>query len=223
MKARTMDPNEIPDRRQFLKRIVIAGAAGTLFSVRGAFAEELVRTPSQTEGPYYPLQLPLDRDNDLLVITDSITPAVGEILLLSGRVLTLSGSPVRNATVEIWQADNTGAYLHPKSMGYQTRDVNFQGYGRFETASSGEYSFRTIKPGLYTGRTRHIHFKIKAAGRPELTTQCYFQGEPRNASDNVLSRIRSERERNAVIASLTPVRDSNIAVSAARFDIVLSD
>ena len=56
-----MDPNEIPDRRQFLKRIVIAGAAGTLFSVRGAFAEELVRTPSQTEGPYYPLQLPLDR------------------------------------------------------------------------------------------------------------------------------------------------------------------
>ncbi len=119
MKARTMDPNEIPDRRQFLKRIVIAGAAGTLFSVRGSFAEELMRTPSQTEGPYYPLQLPLDRDNDLLVITDSITPAVGEILLLSGRVLTLSGNPVRNATVEIWQADNTGAYLHPKSMGYQ--------------------------------------------------------------------------------------------------------
>jgi protocatechuate 3,4-dioxygenase, beta subunit len=118
MKARTMDPNEIPDRRQFLKCIVIGGAAGTFFSVRGAFAEELVRTPSQTEGPYYPLQLPLDRDNDLLVITDSITPAVGEILLLSGRVLTLSGNPVRNATVEIWQADNTGAYLHPKSMGY---------------------------------------------------------------------------------------------------------
>src|SRR5262245_12583667 len=223
METRTMGPNEIPGRREFLKWIAIGGAAGALFSVRGAFAEELVRTPPQTEGPYYPIQLPLDRDNDLLVVRDSIPPAVGEIVLLSGRVLTLSGSPVRNATVEIWQADNTGAYLHPKSMGYRTRDLNFQGYGQFETASNGEYSFRTIKPGLYTGRTRHIHFKIKAVGRPELTTQCYFQGEPRNASDNVLRGIRSERERNAVIVALTPVRDSNIAASAARFDIVLSD
>ena len=218
-----MTLNENPSRRHFLKSLAFVGTAGAFFNVRGAFAQELVRTPPQTEGPYYPIQLPLDQDNDLLIVNDNITPAVGEIVQLSGRVLTPSGNPVRNATVEIWQADNTGAYLHPKSMGYQTRDVNFQGYGRFETASSGEYSFRTIKPGLYTGRTRHIHFKIKAAGRPELTTQCYFQGEPRNASDNVLNRIRSERERNAVIASLTPVRDSNIAASAARFDIVLSD
>lgn len=217
-----MSPNQSPDRRQFLKWIAIGGAAGTFFSVPGAFAEELVRTPAQTEGPYYPVQLPLDRDNDLLVVNDSITPAVGHILNLSGRVLTPAGSPVRNATVEIWQSDNTGAYLHPKSMGYPTRDVNFQGYGSFETGSTGEYLFRTIKPGLYTGRTRHIHFKISSAGRQGLTTQCYFQGEPRNASDNVLQRIRSEAERNSVIIALTPVRDSNIAASAGRFDIVLS-
>jgi protocatechuate 3,4-dioxygenase, beta subunit len=216
-----MNPNEIPDRRQFLRWIAIGGAAGTLFSVRGAFAQELVRTPPQTEGPYYPIQLPLDQDNDLLIVNDSITPAVGEIVELSGRVLTPSGTPVRNATVEIWQADNTGAYLHPRSSGYATRDMNFQGYGRFETASGGEYRFRTIKPGLYTGRTRHIHFKIKAAGRQELTTQCYFQGEARNASDNVLRGIRNERERNSVIVGLEPVSGSKVGAVAGKFDIVL--
>lgn len=217
-----MDPGEIPDRRQFLQWLAIGGAAGAFFSVRGAFAEELVRTPSQTEGPYYPKQLPLDQDNDLLLINDRITPAVGEILLLSGRVLSPSGNSVRNATVEIWQADNTGAYLHPSSMGFAHRDTNFQGYGRFETGSDGEYLFRTIKPGLYTGRTRHIHFKIHAAGRPDLTTQCYFEGEPQNASDGVLRGIRSERERRSVIIPLQPARDSKVEAMAGRFDIVLA-
>jgi len=213
--------NEIPDRRQFLKWIAIGSTAGTFFTVRGAFAQELVRTPPQTEGPYYPIQLPLDQDNDLLIVNDNITPAVGEIVQISGRVLTPSGNPVRNATVEIWQADNTGAYLHPRSMGYNTRDLNFQGYGRFETASTGEYTFRTIKPGLYTGRTRHIHFKVRSAGRQDLTTQCYFQGEPRNDSDGVLRGIRNENERNSVIVALAPVPGSKVAASAGRFDIVL--
>ena len=217
-----MNPNEIPDRRQFLKWIAIGGATGALFGVRGAFAEELVRTPPQTEGPYYPIQLPLDRDNDLVIVNDNVTPAIGQIVELNGRVLTPAGNPIRNATVEIWQADNTGAYLHPRSMGYQTRDVNFQGYGMFETGSTGEYRFRTIKPGLYTGRTRHIHFKIRAAGHPLLTTQCYFQGEPQNSSDSVLRRIRGERERNSVIIPLLPLADSLIGTTTGRFDIVLA-
>jgi len=217
-----MTLNENPSRRHFLKSLAFVGTAGAFFNVRGAFAQELVRTPPQTEGPYYPIQLPLDQDNDLLIVNDNITPAVGAIVQLSGRVLTPSGNPVRNATVEIWQADNTGAYLHPRSMGYNTRDVNFQGYGRFETASTGEYSFRKIKPGLYTGRTRHIHFKVRSAGRQDLTTQCYFQGEPRNESDNVLRGIRNERERNSVIVALAPIAGSNVGASAARFDIVLS-
>ncbi len=216
-----MQLNEIPNRREFLNWIAIGGAAGALFSARGLFAEELVRTPAQTEGPYYPIQLPLDQDNDLLLINDSLTAAVGEILTLSGRVRTSSGSPIRNATVEIWQADNTGAYLHPRSNGYRNRDVHFQGYGRFETSSTGEYLFRTIKPGLYAGRTRHIHFKIHAPGMQELTTQCYFQGEPQNANDGVLRGIRTERERNSVIVALTPIADSRVGAKAGRFDIVM--
>src|SRR5438552_5303140 len=170
----------ITTRRRFLTQLGAAGAASMFLRVPGAFAQALVTTPEQAEGPYYPITLPLDTDNDLLVINSAITPAVGTVAYLSGRVLDSGGNPVRDAHVEIWHADNAGAYIHPSSQGYATRDQNFQGFGRFLTSSTGEYLFRTIVPGLYTGRTRHIHMKIKVAGRQDLTTQVYFEGEPMN-------------------------------------------
>src|SRR6478735_2763401 len=107
------------DRRQFLSRLTLGAA---LFTMPGLFAEELLRTPRQMEGPFYPDRLPLDTDNDLLVINDSLTPAVGEVTYLSGRVLDLKGSPVRNAVVEIWQCDARGAYLHSESGQRDRRD-----------------------------------------------------------------------------------------------------
>src|SRR5438046_1710919 len=112
-------------RRQFLRR---ASAGLAFFAVPGAFAAELVRTPSQTEGPFYPDHLPLDTDNDLIVVNDSITPAVGEITHLSGRILDAKGQPIRNALVEIWQVDNKGVYLHKGSDRHDERDKNFQGF-----------------------------------------------------------------------------------------------
>src|SRR6266542_164656 len=126
-------------RRRFLLRLS-AGAA--LFAVPGAFAEELIRTPKQTEGPFYPDHLPLDTDNDLIIVNDNITPAVGEITHLNGRILDARGQPIRNALVEIWQVDNHGVYLHSKDT-HAAREKNFQGFGRFLTGSSGEYYFRT--------------------------------------------------------------------------------
>ena len=113
------------------------GLATAFYEIPGVFAEALVTTPEQTEGPYYPPNLPLDTDNDLLVVNNNITPAVGTILYLSGTVFDSSGNPVRDAHLEIWHADNTGAYIHPASMGYSTRDQNFQGFGRFLTGSIG--------------------------------------------------------------------------------------
>src|SRR3954463_950377 len=101
-------------RRAFLRRAAFASA---LFTVPGAFAEELVRTPPQTEGPFYPDRLPLDTDNDLLIVNDNITPAVGEITHLSGRILDARGNPVRNALVEIWQVDARAVYLHTADSG----------------------------------------------------------------------------------------------------------
>src|SRR5205085_10986276 len=98
----------VPGRRAFLTGTLALGAAA--LSARGAFAEELVRTPRQTEGPFYPDKLPLDTDNDLLIVNDSITPAVGEVTHLGGRILDAKGDPIRNALVEIWQVDHRGIY-----------------------------------------------------------------------------------------------------------------
>ncbi len=108
----------------------LAFCAG-MYLMPGAFAGELTKTPKLTEGPFYPDKLPLDTDNDLLVLNDATTPAVGEVTYLSGRILTLSGSPVRNAFVEIWQVDNNGSYIHSGSTNRDKLDKNFQGYGRF--------------------------------------------------------------------------------------------
>src|SRR4051812_26292188 len=163
-------------RRKFLRGLAL-GAAGC--AIPGAFAEELLRTPRQTEGPFYPDHLPLDTDNDLLVVNDALTLAVGEVTHLSGRILNSRGEPLRNALVEIWQVDNNGVYLNSHDQ-HATRDKNFQGFGRFLTGSTGEYYFRTIKPVSYPGRTRHIHFAIKLKGKDKWTTQCYMRGEPQN-------------------------------------------
>jgi len=204
-------------RRHFLKSIAVTSA---LFTVPGAFAE-LIRTPAQTEGPFYPDKLPLDTDNDLLVINDAITPAIGEITWLSGRILDSTGRPMRNALVEIWQVDNNGAYLHSGTGNREKRDKNFQGFGRFITGSTGEYLFRTIKPVPYPGRTRHIHFAIKARGHEKFTTQCYVRGEPKNASDGVLKGIADAKARESVIVPFEPMKGSKIGELTAKFDIVM--
>jgi protocatechuate 3,4-dioxygenase beta subunit len=206
-------------RRRFLSGLAISAAT---FLPTGAFADELVRTPPQTEGPFYPDKLPLDTDNDLLIVNDGITPAVGEITHLSGRVLDARGEPIRNAVVEIWQVDHEGSYIHTKGTNPSgKRDANFQGFGRFLTGSTGEYYFRTIKPVAYPGRTPHIHFAVKMKGRDKYTTQCYIKGEPKNSGDGVLNGIQDGKQRASVIIPFAPVKDSRIGELAAKFEIVL--
>jgi protocatechuate 3,4-dioxygenase, beta subunit len=206
-------------RRHFLNSLA-AGGAGVLLAP-GVFAEQLVLTPRQTEGPFYPTKLPLDTDNDLLVVNAGVTPAVGVVTHLTGRVLDERGAPVRNAVVEIWQVDGHGVYLHPGSTNAERRDTHFQGFGRFLTGSSGEYYFRTVKPVAYPGRTPHIHFSIKQNGQERLTTQCYVKGDPGNARDSILQGIRDARARDSVIVDFAPVPQSTIGELQARFDIVL--
>ncbi len=206
-----------PNRRSFLRTLSLGTA---LFTVPGAFAEELIRTPKQTEGPFYPDHLPLDTDNDLVIVNDSLNPAVGEITHLSGRILDSRGEPIRNALVEIWQVDNNGVYLHSKDT-HATRDKNFQGFGRFMTGSSGEYYFRTIKPVLYPGRTRHIHYAIKMKGQEKWTTQCYVKGEPQNEKDGIYKSIKDSKARDSVTIDFAPVSSSRIGELAAKFDIVM--
>jgi protocatechuate 3,4-dioxygenase beta subunit len=207
-------------RRRFLSAAALGAA---WFTTPGLFADEVarIRTPKQTEGPFYPTKLPLDTDNDLIIVNDSITPAIGKITHLSGRILDAKGQPVRNALVEIWQVDNNAAYLHERSDNFAKRDTNFQGFGRFFTGTNGEYYFRTIKPVPYPQRTPHIHFKIKKDGKELLTTQCYIKGDPGNAKDFILQSIRDMKARESIIVDFAPVKGSRIGELAARFDVVL--
>jgi protocatechuate 3,4-dioxygenase beta subunit len=206
------------NRRAFL-RTTTFGAA--LFTTRGLFAEELFLTPKQTEGPFYPNKLPLDTDNDLLIINDATTPGVGEVTYLTGRIFDAKGNPLRNALVEIWQVDNNGVYINTKDPRRDQHDTNFQGYGRFLTGSSGEYLFRTIKPVPYPGRTRHIHFKVGKGEKSLLTTQCYVKGEPLNEKDGVYRGIKDPESRAALTIDFDPLESSRIGELQARFDIVL--
>ena len=204
-------------RRAFLQR---AALASVFFSVPGAFAEELIRTPRQTEGPFYPDHLPLDTDNDLIIVNDGLTPAIGQITHLSGRILDGRGDPIRNALVEIWQVDNNGVYLH-SADNHAKRDANFQGFGRFLTGSTGEYYFRTIKPTLYPGRTRHIHFAVKLKGQEKWTTQCYVKGESANEKDGIYKAIKDQKARESVTVDFAPVKGSGAGELAAKFNIVM--
>ena len=206
------------NRRNFLRNLTLGSA---LFTVPGAFAEQLLRTPAQTEGPFYPDHLPLDTDNDLLLINDTLTPAVGEVTYVSGRILDGRGQPLRNAVVEIWQCDAKGAYLHTKTGNGDKRDKNFQGFGRFVTGSTGEYLFRTIKPVAYPGRSPHIHCKVKRQGKELLTTQCYIKGDPGNEKDGVWKGIKDLKQRNSVTIPFAPMKGSKAGELVAKFDIVL--
>ena len=205
-------------RRSFLEAAAFTTACWT---IPGVFAEELVRTPSQTEGPFYPDKLPLDTDNDLIIINNKITPAVGTITHLTGKVFDSKGNPVRNALVEIWQCDANGAYLHTRTGNKAKQDANFQGFGKFLTSSTGEYYFRTIKPVPYPGRTPHIHFKVRHEGKDVLTTQCYIKGEERNEKDGIYRGIRDAKQRDSVTIDFSPMKNSKVGELAANFHIVL--
>jgi protocatechuate 3,4-dioxygenase beta subunit len=125
-------------------------------------------TPALTEGPYLTPESPKRR---------SILPAGagGTRLTLSGRVLNTAGRPIANALVDFWQANARGVY---DNSGYRFRGHQF-------TDSRGRYTLFTVVPGLYPGRTKHIHVKVQAPRQPVLTTQLFFPGASGNASDGI--------------------------------------
>ena len=212
----------LEQRRRFLQTLAL-GTAG-LYSTRGLFAAELTETAACTEGPFYPDKLPLDTDNDLLIINDAITPAVGEVVYLGGQITTATGQPVRNAFVKIWQVDSTGSYIHTKGRASGGgEDQNFQGYGRFLTDSTGRYSFRTVKPVAYdigAFRAPHIHVAISRNGHRVLTTQMVTKGDPSIPRDLVFKNMSS-----AAMATISrdyvPLPGSRLGELTATFDIVL--
>lgn len=219
-----MHPNSIESLRRDERRKVLAALVAPLFFTRGLYAEELARTPSMTEGPFYPDKMPLDRDNDLIVINDSITPAVGEITHLTGRILSPAGEPLRNATIEIWQCDANAVYLHTNDSRRKTdiQDKNFQGYGKFETAASGEYRFRTIKPVPYPGRpSPHIHMKITQGDKELLTTQLMIRGHEGNAKDGIFRQVGGPDRQALIQADWAPKPETKLPEWNVKFDLIV--
>lgn len=124
-------------------------------------------TPAQTEGPYFKASSPAR--------TNIRGSAAGTKLVLTGTVVTTDCKPVARALVDFWQTDGAGAY---DNSGFGFRGHQF-------TDAQGRYTLESVVPGLYPGRTRHIHVKVQPAGGRVLTTQLYFPGEARNASDGI--------------------------------------
>lgn len=215
-----MQPRDMTVNRRSALRSGLTMGALALFTP-GVFAEQLARTPSLTEGPFYPDKLPLDTDNDLLIVNNGITPAVGKVTHLTGRVLNASGEPAPGVVVEIWQVDNKGVYIHSADSGKRKRDGNFQGFGRCAVNRKGEYYFRTIKPVIYPGRCPHIHVKVKKGDRDLLTTQLFVTGDPQNLRDGIF-RALDPLDRELVLVDFKPIKESRLGELSAQFDVILN-
>ena len=207
-------------RRQLLR---FSGASLALVAF-GAHAATMRATPAQTSGPFYPLDKPLDSDADLTLIKGHKHRASGQVVHVMGRVLDAAGKPVRGASIEIWQANARGRYVHPGDSNPAPLDPHFEGYASLTTDELGRYRFKTIKPGAYPAgnavRPPHVHFGV-SAGKQRLVTQMYFPDEPRNDKDFVIAGAGEARK--SLIAEVgPPTADLEPESWLARWDVVLA-
>jgi len=218
-----MSKSEVFSRRKVLGMAV--GLGGWVLS-NSILAQETSRpfTPPLTAGPFYPQIKPLDQDVDMTLLKGRSTRAAGQIIHVAGRVRDLKGEPVKDARIEIWQADSHGRYAHKSDKNPASLDTNFQGFAVLQTDSEGRYRFKTIKPAPYPGliagtRTPHIHFEVFGKN-DRVVTQMFFPGEPLNEQDTILQNVRPS-QRAATIATLIPTKE--IAADELMFgwDIVL--
>jgi protocatechuate 3,4-dioxygenase beta subunit len=158
-------------------------------------------------------------------LNDSLTPAVGEITHLTGRLFAENGAPVRNAFIEIWQSDVNGSYIHTQGRNEGKLDANFQGYGRFLTDSEGRYYFRTIKPTPYTlqgqFRAPHIHVAVSKAGKRIMATQALVKGHEANERDLITRRFTDPKLLETLMVEYRPLPGSTLGELTANFDIRL--
>ena len=213
-------PTSISPAAKRRRHVLLAAAGVALIGAPAlrlrALAQAASRrlTPAQTEGPFYPVALPADSDADLLVQGDR-RYARGQPAWLEGTVSDTAGRALAGALVEIWRCDQDGHYHHPGDGG--RADPLFQGFGRVQVGADGRYRFRTIRPAAYSGRTPHIHLKLRLGARELLTTQVYVEGDPGNARDMLWRRLDAA-ERAALTVPFVPAPDGLLA----RFPIVVA-
>jgi len=204
-----------PDSR---RRFLMTTGGLLAASAAPALAAALASTPRQPAGPFYPVELPLDDDNDLTRVQGHDTPAKGAHAELTGRLVDAGGQPLAGIRMEIWQCDANGRYHHPRDGGDRARDAGFQGFGHTMTDSDGRYRFRTIRPVPYPGRTPHIHVAVRPLGERPFVTQLHVEGEERNDADFLYRRVPAEK-RPLVTTAFRPAGDGDLL--RAHWDVVL--
>jgi protocatechuate 3,4-dioxygenase, beta subunit len=208
------------DRRHLLR--ALGASAALALTARVARAVQLLATPYQGEGPFYPEELPLDRDNDLTRVAGRNGVAKGTILDVNGRLLDVAGRPIAGVQIEIWQVNGYGRYHHRGDDQDKPWDPDFQGFGRTVTDAGGAYRFRTVRPVAYPGRAPHIHFALSDRRFATFYTQMYIAGAPDNERDFLLRQVRDAKARNSLIVNLEPSA-AEASELLGRFDIVLGE
>jgi protocatechuate 3,4-dioxygenase beta subunit len=211
-------------RREILRMstvLGIASAASTSLAIAQTAGQ---RTPEQILGPFYPLKA-LGQNADLTKVPGRPGRAAGLVLNVAGRVLNLKGEPVRNAKVEIWQANTHGRYTHPGDHNPAPLDPNFEGSALLTTDNDGRYRFKTIKPAAYPAgpnrmRPAHIHFQV--SGRQDrLVTQMYFEGDPYLEPDRFFQTALEQKD--LLVAKLSqPTLEMEPESKLVVFNIVLN-
>lgn len=239
MNAPTQSPSSTPhtfhipvNRRRFFRSMGLVSAG---FTLKGFLAEALTISPTVTQGPYYPLakNIPLDKDNDLVQLNDNLTIASGIVTYISGRVLTSNGTPVKGALVELWHADREGDYLYSTTATRNAAcDANFAGFGQYLTGADGAYRFRTVKAGLYQGRTRHFHWGVTLPGqKTRSTTQTGWNETAldlngktwsiQNSNDNVFGVVTDSAQRASMLPTYTAVAGTTTGEVETTWDYVV--
>jgi protocatechuate 3,4-dioxygenase beta subunit len=189
------------------------------------------RPPTLTElaGPLRLAEKLLPGDNNLAQLRPGGPRALGQLILLQGRVLDEEGRGIAGALVELWQCNAAGKYIHPIDENDAPVDPNFIGNGRVVTDEEGRFEFTTIKPGAYPvprsgrwWRPPHVHVSLFGHSfLSRLVTQMYFPGEPLNAQDRLLHSIPDEAARERLIARALDPREAPEGVLAFAHDFVL--
>jgi len=219
-----MTKRKTVSRREVSKQIGIAAGISLLGP---GIVKAMVPTPEQVEGPFHPIEEQADTDLDLTLIKGHSEAAKGDAVLVRGQVFDAEGQPLKDALVDVWQANHFGRYSHPEDPNTAPLDPNFQGWGLMTTDSDGRFGFKTIKPGAYPlsflgedgWRCRHIHFQVSRPGFNKLTTQMYFHGDPLIEQDLEVAKA-PEDLRHLLIAK--PIADELSGLPLYRFDVVLA-
>ena len=193
----------------------------------------LEQGPGEKSGPVFGRDMLHELDNDLIInyarALGSADEAIGERIIVHGRVLDESGRPVPRTLIEVWQANAGGRYRHKKDTYLAALDPNFGGCGRCMSDDEGRYFFRTIKPGAYPWpnhgsdwRPAHIHFSVFGeAFAQRLISQLYFEGDPLIPLCPIVNTIADPRAIQQLVAKLDMGEMRPFDCLVYRFDIVL--